>query len=236
MPPTVAFSLLMSACDTPVGTTPSWRGIFLDKAIATNPNGSGPQVLRFGPPRIGPWRLSTHILRKTSAFYFLGKKSQVSRPRSHTTVPMGLGGMVDGLMVRRDDRSRKYGRPALAGTKRKRCHDGALSVRRGLTPSLESAAAATEGGTVCGPLPAPAARAARGGRANPWQASSFGSVRNGPTRLRSWLQRLSLGACWGRQVAKPCGIETFYFFDDLLIQLRSSATISPPNPRRGPAT
>ena len=43
--------VLLNACDTEVGTPPSWRGTYLDKAIATNANGSGPQVIQFGPPQ-----------------------------------------------------------------------------------------------------------------------------------------------------------------------------------------
>jgi len=47
---TCAATILLSACNTPVGTPPSWRGTYLDKAITTNPNGGGPQVIQFGPP------------------------------------------------------------------------------------------------------------------------------------------------------------------------------------------
>jgi len=45
-----AAAIPLSTCDTPVGTPPSWRGTYLDKAVATNPNGGGPQVIQFGPP------------------------------------------------------------------------------------------------------------------------------------------------------------------------------------------
>jgi len=47
---TCAATILLSACATPVGTPPSWRGTYLDKAVATNPYGGGPQVILFGPP------------------------------------------------------------------------------------------------------------------------------------------------------------------------------------------
>jgi hypothetical protein len=42
--------VLLSACDTPVGTPSSWQGTYLDKIIVTNPDGGGPQVIRDGPP------------------------------------------------------------------------------------------------------------------------------------------------------------------------------------------
>jgi len=45
-----AATILLSACDTPVGTPPSWRGTYLEKAVVTNPDGDGPQVTRYGPP------------------------------------------------------------------------------------------------------------------------------------------------------------------------------------------
>ena len=48
-----AAAILLSACDPPTGTPPSWRGTYLDKAVTTNPNGGGPQVIRYGPP--GMW-------------------------------------------------------------------------------------------------------------------------------------------------------------------------------------
>jgi len=45
--------ILLSACDGRLGTPASWRGTYLDKATATNPQGGGPQVIQFGPPQ--PW-------------------------------------------------------------------------------------------------------------------------------------------------------------------------------------
>jgi len=56
-------------------------------------------------------------------------------------------------------------RPVVDGTKRTRCHDGPATLRRGLPPSLEAAAAATVGGTVRGPDAAAPAGARRGGAA-----------------------------------------------------------------------
>ena len=40
----------MTACDTPVGTPPSWRGVGTVPTVITNPQGGGPQVTRWGPP------------------------------------------------------------------------------------------------------------------------------------------------------------------------------------------
>jgi hypothetical protein len=40
----------MTACDTPVGTPPSWRGVGTVPTVMTNPQGGGPQVTRWGPP------------------------------------------------------------------------------------------------------------------------------------------------------------------------------------------
>jgi len=45
-----AAAILLSARDLPTGTPPSWRGTYFDKAVTTNPNGCGPQVIRYGPP------------------------------------------------------------------------------------------------------------------------------------------------------------------------------------------
>ena len=45
-----AAAILLSGCNTPVGTPSSWQGTYLGKAIVTNPDGDGPQVLRYAPP------------------------------------------------------------------------------------------------------------------------------------------------------------------------------------------
>jgi len=42
---------LLAACDTPVGVAPNLRGTYWQNAIVTNPNGDGPQVVRWGPPQ-----------------------------------------------------------------------------------------------------------------------------------------------------------------------------------------
>jgi len=44
-------ALLMAAsCDTPIGVSPALQGTYLQHALVTNPDGSGPQVVRWGPP------------------------------------------------------------------------------------------------------------------------------------------------------------------------------------------
>jgi hypothetical protein len=46
----VAAAMALAACDTPVGTPPSWRNLPLPPTQVTNPDGGGPQVTRWGPP------------------------------------------------------------------------------------------------------------------------------------------------------------------------------------------
>jgi hypothetical protein len=46
----LAVTAALAACDTPEGTVPAWRGTYLEHAVVTNPNGGGPQVIRWGPP------------------------------------------------------------------------------------------------------------------------------------------------------------------------------------------
>jgi hypothetical protein len=45
-----AVATALAACDTPVGTPPSWRNLSLPPTQVTNPDGGGPQVTRWGPP------------------------------------------------------------------------------------------------------------------------------------------------------------------------------------------
>ena len=40
----------LAACDAPVGVSPDLQGTYWQKALVTNPNGGGPQVVRWGPP------------------------------------------------------------------------------------------------------------------------------------------------------------------------------------------
>jgi hypothetical protein len=42
---------LVTSCDTPVGVSPALQGTYWGKAQVTNPNGGGPQVVRWGPPQ-----------------------------------------------------------------------------------------------------------------------------------------------------------------------------------------
>lgn len=46
----LAGTLMLASCNTPVGIAPNLRGTYLEHALVTNPNGGGPQVVRFGPP------------------------------------------------------------------------------------------------------------------------------------------------------------------------------------------
>jgi hypothetical protein len=41
---------LLASCNTPVGISPALKGSYLENALVTNPNGRGPQVVRWGPP------------------------------------------------------------------------------------------------------------------------------------------------------------------------------------------
>jgi len=43
-------SLTAASCDTPIGVSPSLKGTYLQHALVTNPDGRGPQVVRWGPP------------------------------------------------------------------------------------------------------------------------------------------------------------------------------------------
>ncbi|HUN44361.1 MAG TPA: hypothetical protein VMU81_29060 [Acetobacteraceae bacterium] len=48
----VTAGAVLASCDnTPVGVSPSLQGTYWEKAVVTNPNGDGPQVVRWGPPQ-----------------------------------------------------------------------------------------------------------------------------------------------------------------------------------------
>jgi hypothetical protein len=40
----------LASCNQQVGMPQAWQGIGLPKTEVTNPQGGGPQVVRFGPP------------------------------------------------------------------------------------------------------------------------------------------------------------------------------------------
>lgn len=42
---------MLASCDTPVGRAPDLQGTYWENALVTNPNGNGPQVVRWGPPQ-----------------------------------------------------------------------------------------------------------------------------------------------------------------------------------------
>jgi len=46
-----AAAVSLVSCDAPVGESPALKGSYWEKALVTNPNGDGPQVVRWGPPQ-----------------------------------------------------------------------------------------------------------------------------------------------------------------------------------------
>jgi hypothetical protein len=40
----------LTSCNPPVGMAPNLRGTYWQNSVVTNPNGDGPQVVRWGPP------------------------------------------------------------------------------------------------------------------------------------------------------------------------------------------
>ena len=46
---TAASGMLVS-CDTPIGVSPALQGTYRENSLVTNPDGSGPKVVRWGPP------------------------------------------------------------------------------------------------------------------------------------------------------------------------------------------
>jgi hypothetical protein len=42
---------MLASCDTPVGVSPALQGTYWSHALVTNPDGTGPQVVRWGPPQ-----------------------------------------------------------------------------------------------------------------------------------------------------------------------------------------
>ena len=42
---------MLSSCATPVGVSPALQGTYWEHALVTNPDGAGPQVVRWGPPQ-----------------------------------------------------------------------------------------------------------------------------------------------------------------------------------------
>ena len=51
--PLAAVSSLV-ACNAPIGVAPNLQGTYWEHALVTNPNGGGPQVVRWGPPDARP--------------------------------------------------------------------------------------------------------------------------------------------------------------------------------------
>ena len=47
---TLCALLTAASCDTPIGVSPDLQGTYLQHALVTNPDGDGPQVVRWGPP------------------------------------------------------------------------------------------------------------------------------------------------------------------------------------------
>jgi hypothetical protein len=47
----VAAGAVLASCNTPVGVSPGLQGTYWEHAQVTNPNGGGPQVVRWGPPQ-----------------------------------------------------------------------------------------------------------------------------------------------------------------------------------------
>jgi len=41
---------MLASCGTPVGRAPDLRGTYRATSLVTNPDGDGPQVVRWGPP------------------------------------------------------------------------------------------------------------------------------------------------------------------------------------------
>lgn len=42
---------MLTSCETPIGRAPDLQGTYWQNALVTNPNGGGPQVVRWGPPQ-----------------------------------------------------------------------------------------------------------------------------------------------------------------------------------------
>ncbi len=41
---------MLASCDAPIGVSPALRGTYRENALVTNPDGNGPQVVRWGAP------------------------------------------------------------------------------------------------------------------------------------------------------------------------------------------
>ena len=41
---------MLVSCDTPIGRAPDLQGTYRATSLVTNPDGGGPQVVRWGPP------------------------------------------------------------------------------------------------------------------------------------------------------------------------------------------
>ena len=42
---------MLASCATQVGVSPDLKGTYWQNALVTNPDGGGPQVVRWGPPQ-----------------------------------------------------------------------------------------------------------------------------------------------------------------------------------------
>jgi len=42
---------MLASCGTPVGVSPALQGTYWEHALVTNPDGAGPEVVRWGPPQ-----------------------------------------------------------------------------------------------------------------------------------------------------------------------------------------
>ena len=41
---------VLASCGTPIGVSPALQGTYRENSLVTNPDGNGPQVVRWGPP------------------------------------------------------------------------------------------------------------------------------------------------------------------------------------------
>jgi hypothetical protein len=48
--PLAVMAMLAACSDAPIGVAPNFHGTLWEHALMTNPNGGGPQVVRWGPP------------------------------------------------------------------------------------------------------------------------------------------------------------------------------------------
>jgi len=76
---------MLSSCDTPVGVSPALQGTSRATSLVTNPDGGGPQVVRWGPPKgsQGGTEFVDRRMKRTTSASGLRILGQIADPEAY---------------------------------------------------------------------------------------------------------------------------------------------------------